>query len=138
MTQANGAENVLAEMRELRAQVEALVKVATAREQFINKVMNSLSEFAFPERELNGGDFVEQQGELYRDLIKTKGLEMDLAPKVMRLEDGTYRTRCMGIVDDIDEAGAFFGPQELDPGETLVDMETAMKEARSPRQRSRM
>ena len=127
-------EQALTEMRELRAQVEALVRVANAREQFINRVMTSLGEFEF-DREINGGDFVDQQGELYRDLLQTPGLEMDFAPKVIRLADGTFRAPNMDIVDDLDEAGAFFGPQALDPDETLVELSAARAQelAQSPK-----
>jgi hypothetical protein len=128
------AEEFGATLEELRAQIAEIQATLVAREKLIYKVLNKLGDFAIPEREVNGGDLVEICGELYQELIDSEGVNMDLTPRVIRLDDGSFRSYDQDITDELSDAGVFFGPQHLDKNETLVDLSAFDAESSSERQ----
>lgn len=130
----SSAEEFGKSIEELREQIAELIAVAEERKKALETVLTKLGDFAFPDRDVNGGDLVDTCSQLYEDLLGNSALAMDLTPRVMRLDDGTFRKSNMDIVDDIEEAGAFFGGQALEPNETLVDLSVALGEMSPERQ----
>lgn len=115
--------------------VEEIIRIAEGRKKALEMVLTRLGDFAFPHRDVNGGDLVDTCNGIFDELTSMGDLEIDVLPKVVRLDDGTYRMSNMDITDDLDEAGAFFGPQPLDPNESLVDLSAAIQEVERPRPR---
>lgn len=115
--------------------VEEIIRIAEGRGKALEMVLTRLGDFAFPDRDVNGGDLVDTCNSIFDELTSMGDLEIDVLPKVVRLDDGTYRMSNMDITDDLDEAGAFFGSQPLDPNESLVDLPAAIQEVERPRLR---
>lgn len=110
-----------------RAVVLQVVGFAKVRGELLLHLLGEMSALAV-ERDLDGGDFIEDMSEVVHAIYERTDLGMDLQPKVIMRPDGQYLAHdgSGDFTDDVDEAMVVFeGCALADPGEVLVSLEEA-------------